>query len=307
VGALFEPPGESFRGFGYVVTQKDTRTHEAGKVKLTAGHAVLASTLTRESADFAYAALHLGDHNVSAGVTEYPGDAEYQVRAAELEAAFGMVDTPRIIRLIDRHFGEATHSVASLFRDLQRTVLKRLLRPGLTEIIDLYYRVHQQNLPLVQFLRHLNVPLPLPMQATAEVLFNTDLRWALKDDDPDFEQVRDLVRDARAWGTRLDTQTLGFRFKRVLRRAAERWRDQPAQAELMNLLAAAVDLAREMPFEPDLWVPQNVYFDLAAAVFPERLLATRRRDAAAREWVTAFVALGEKLGINVDALKKQVG
>jgi hypothetical protein len=199
------------------------------------------------------------------------------------------------------------HSVASLFRDLQRTVLKRLLRPGLTEIIDLYHRVHQQNLPLVQFLRHLNVPLPLPMQATAEVLFNTDLRWALKDDDPDVEQIRDLVRDARTWNVRLDAPALGYRFKRVLRRVADRWREQPVQTDLMVLLSAALDLARDMPFEPDLWAPQNVYFDLVGTVFPERVAAAKRGDKAAREWAEGFVAIGEKLGVNVGGLKKQLG
>lgn len=304
VASLFEPPGESFHGFGYSIEQKDARPHEAGRVKLAVGHATLTSDITREGADFAYAALHLGDHNVSAGVTEYPGDGEYRRRAAELADVFGRVDTPQIIRLIDRHFGEATHSVASLFRDLQRHVLKRLLRPELAEITELYSRVHQQHQPLVRFLRHLSVPLPLPMQATAEVLFNTDLRWALKDDDPDFEQIRKLVRDAQAWGARLDTQSLGYRFKRMLRRAAERWNEQPAQIDRMALLSAAVDLAREMPFEADLWAPQNIYFDFIGTMFPMQVTAAANGGEEAALWVETFIALGEKLGINVEELRK---
>ena len=42
-------------------------------------------------------------------------------------------------------------------------------------------------------------PIPMPLHATAEVLFNSDLRWAFKDDDPDFEQIRSLVHEAQTW------------------------------------------------------------------------------------------------------------
>ena len=306
VGSLFEPPGETFRGFGYAVTRHDVRVHEAGKVKLAVGHATLDSEVTREAANFAFAALHLGDHNVSAGVTEFPGAAEYAARAAKLADAFGRVDTPQILRLIDRHFGEATYSVASLFRDLQRQVLKRLLRGSLTDITDLYHRVYEQNLPLMRFLRHLAAPIPLPMQATAEVLFNTDLRWALKDDAPDFDQIRTLVNDARTWGVRLDTQGLGYRFTRTLERAAARWREAPDYLDHLILLSEGLDLGRELPFEPNVWEPQNVFFDLMVKAFPEKLAAALGGDDAARRWTAAFVVLGEKLSIDVGEMRQQL-
>jgi hypothetical protein len=74
---------------------------------------------------------------------------------------------------MDRAFGEANYSIASLFRDLQRQVLRRLLRGGLTEITEMYQRVFTHNLPLMRFLQHLAAPIPMPLQATAEVLFNS--------------------------------------------------------------------------------------------------------------------------------------
>ena len=275
-------------------------------MRLAVGHAVLESEVTGEGAEFAYAALHLGDHNVSAGVIEYPGDADYQARAAELEAAFGTVDVPQIIRLIDRDFGEARHSVESLFRDMQRHVLKQLVHPQLSEITGLNSRLYEQNLPLLRFLKHLCAPIPLPMQATAEVLFNTDLRWALKDDDPDFEQIRKLIHDAKSWGVRLDTQGLGFRFSRMLTRAAERWRDQPDNADLVAVLSQALDLVHELPFEPNLWSAQNAFFDLTTKAWPDKLAAAAGSDALARAWIAGFLTIGEKLKIDVEGLKKQL-
>ena len=152
VASLFQSFAETSRISCYDVAQQDVQLHEAGKVKLVVGHARLDSEITLESWDFMYAALHLGDHNVNAGVSAYPGDAAYAETAAELAEAFSRVDTPQVLRLMDRRFGEAGYSIGSLFRDLQRQVLKRLLRAGLTEITEMYQHVFDRNLPLIRFL-----------------------------------------------------------------------------------------------------------------------------------------------------------
>src|SRR6516164_3573813 len=101
------------------------------------GHATLSSLQTREAWEFAYAAMHLGDHNVTAGVGAYPGDEGYLARAEGFAEAFARADVPGLLRLMDRHYGESIHSVSSLFRDERRRVLKRLLKGGLANTMDL--------------------------------------------------------------------------------------------------------------------------------------------------------------------------
>ena len=246
--------------------RKSTRP---ASVKLLVGHARLESQITLESWSFAYSALHLGDHNVNAGVIAYPGDEPYQEIADQLAEAFATVDTPQIIRIMDRSFGEAGYSIASLFRDLQRQVLKSLFRERLTVITEMYQRVFDSNLPLMRFLQHLSAPIPMPLHATAEVLFNSDLRWALKDDDPDFDQIRRLVQQAQTWNLPLDSNGLSYQLTRTLDRAAQRWLAKPDQLEPLSVLVSGVDLARELPFEPNFWGPQNVYFEVRGRVFEQ--------------------------------------
>ena len=210
VASLFQSFEETSHIFCYDLVQKAVRRHDAGNVKLIVGHARLDSEITLESFDFAYAALHLGDHNVNAGVAAYPGDLAYEEIAAGLAEAFARVETPQVLRLMDRAFGEASYSIASLFRDLQRQVLKKLLRERLTEITAMYQRVFDLNVPLMRFLQHVSAPIPMPLHATAEVLFNSDLRWAFKDDAPDFEQIRGLVKRSANLGASARQQGIGF-------------------------------------------------------------------------------------------------
>ncbi|MDB5308685.1 MAG: malto-oligosyltrehalose synthase [Gemmataceae bacterium] len=315
VAALFQPPGESFREFGYAIDRKDARTLEAGRVKLAVGHATLVSEVTREEADFAYAALHLGDHNATAGVVEYPGDTAFANRAAGVVEAFQRADILQVIRLIDRNFGEATHSVASLFRDLRRAVLRQIRQAGIVDVRELFRRVYEQNLPLMRFHRHLSIPLPPLLRATVEALFDTDLRSVLqlrhgsiveaRFDSQKVAEIRGLVAGARELGVELDG-TLGHKFTHVLTRLAEEWRVEPTRLDLLQLLSEALDLARQKPLESNVWAPQNVFFDVATSVFTARARLARTGDRPAREWAAAFIALGEKLGIEVDGLKKQL-
>jgi len=92
----------------------------------------------------------------------------------------------------------------------------------------------------------------------------------------------------------------------MLTRAAERWQSQPDNPDHLAVLSAALDLARELPFEANLWAAQNAFFDLRGQVWAEKLAAATAGDAAAREWVAGFVALGEKLGIDVTGLRNQI-
>src|SRR5262249_27885608 len=155
-------------------------------------------------------------------------------------------------------------------------------------------------------LKHLSVPLPLPLKAATEVLFNTDLRWAFDDDDPDFTMIRQLVGQSREWGVHLDVQPLSYRFTRVLDRAAERWRDSSSQPELMQTLITGVELVGELPFSPILWKAQNIYFELSRNVFAGMVEQAALGNEASRLWVDDFIYLGERLGVEVDPLKKKL-
>jgi (1->4)-alpha-D-glucan 1-alpha-D-glucosylmutase len=305
ISSLFEAYPAQARVSCYRVDREDSRTLEAGKVKLVLGHAGITSVVTQERQRRTYAAIHFGDHNVQAGVRPFQGEEAYRAAVAELEAAFARVDYAEIIRVMDRHFG-ASYSLASLFRDEQRRVLKRVLRAGLADTTAAFARLFEQNLPLMRFLKHLGAPLPYAFQGTADILFNTDLRWAFADDDPNFEGIRSLLREARAWQVPLDTRGLAYKFSRLLGRTAERWREQPAQPELLVTLNDGVDLARSLPFEPSLWKVQNVYFELMRGTFPAQAELAQDGDEAARQWVERFLLLGEKLGVQTEELKKKL-
>src|SRR5207248_10727857 len=133
------------------------------------------------------------------------------------------------------------------------------------------------------FLAGMGAPRPRAFEMAAEFLFNTDLRWDLKDEDPDLGHIRDLFREAEALHVRLDAAGLAYRLRKTLARMAERLRTQPDNDNLLRSLDEVVGLARSLPFEVDFWKPQNVYCELAGPAFPDFLRRLEEGDRTA-EW-----------------------
>lgn len=300
VSSLFEDYPQEGRLFCYRVQRHDERTFEAGKVRMNVGHATLSCERTRESWHFAYAAIHLGDHNVNGGVCTFPGEEAYRGLLRVFADAFSRVDTPQVVRLLDRHFGDATHSVASLFRDEQRKVLKVLLHNELLQTIERYERIYEQGQPLMHFLKHLGVPLPMPLRVAAEVLFNTELRWAMDEAEPDFARIKKLFGQAREWGVDLEHQALGYKFTHLLDEAADRWRERPTATEVLDRLLTGVELNRDLPVTADLWKPQNVFFEQMRSLYPVQVAHAAAGDDAAQVWVERFLVLADRLGVEAD-------
>jgi (1->4)-alpha-D-glucan 1-alpha-D-glucosylmutase len=306
VSSLFETYPKEVRIYCFSATAVDVHTFEAGKAKLAVGRARLKSEITKESAEVVYGVLHLGDHNVNAGVRLYPGDEAYQALARELPEAFRRGDFPEVIRLLDRHFEGSTYALQSLFRDEQRKILQRVLHTPLTEAEATYRRLYQQNQPTMRFLAALGVPLPRAFQSTAEFLVNTDLRWAMSENEPDLTRIRALLDEALLWNVTLDNAGLGYELKQTIGRMSGRLREEPGNLPLLTLLREVIDLSRSRTFDVGLWLVQNVYFHLMHAAFPDFLKQLEEGDAAALPWLEQFVLLGDTLGVQITDLKKKV-
>jgi (1->4)-alpha-D-glucan 1-alpha-D-glucosylmutase len=308
VSSLFESYSTEARFFCYTAVQEEFQSFTAGRAKLVVGRVHIRSEITRESCRLSLGVLHFGDHHVSAGVRAYQGEKAFDGLAREASSAFERGDFAEVIRLFDRAFGESTYSLKSLFRDEQRKVLKRVLHPIVLEAETVFRSLHEHHLPTMRFLAGIGAPLPRAFEMAAEFLFNTDLRWDLKDEEPDVGHIRNLFREADTLNVKLDAAGLAYRLRKTLARMAERLRAQTSNVALLRALDEVVEMARALPFEVDVWQPQNVYFELARTVWPDFLTQIEggAGGTLAEGWLEAFLHLGEKLGVRIVELREQL-
>lgn len=306
VSALFETFPEDARVFCYAAQRRDFQTQQAGKVRLVAGHALFRSEITGESADMTFAAVHFGGHNVNAGVRAFEGEEPYGQLMKELSQTFEKADFAELVRVLDRWFGESTYSLRSLFRDEQRTVLRRILHGHLDDAGAAYRRIYDEHLPTMRFLSELGIPQPKAFQAAMDFLLNTDMRWDFEEEEPAVEDIRLLLQEAALQRVRLDMTGVAHKLGRRTASAADSLREEPQKLAALKEFDDLAGLAGSLPCAVDMWHPQNVYFELMKTQWPQAMQRFQAGDEEAGEWLDVFVALGDKLKICVEDLKKKL-
>ncbi len=298
VNSLFEefPPETSIYCYG--ISSEDRKIFPAGQAKLAFGQIQVRSQVTLESARLNYGVLHLGDHNINGGVTEFCDDQTYRKIIQDSLDRFNHGDLTGIARVMERWFGESNYSVQSLFRDEQRRVMQTILEAALVQAATLYRQIYERHAPMMRFLTDLKIPLPKAFSAAAEFVLNNRLRRALEQSAIDLKQVAQLLETAKIEGVILDHTTLEFAFRQTLERAAMAFAATPTLAVLWQLRDTA-NLLKDFPFTVNLWSIQNIFYRLLQEQYPAHCEAQGLGDDTARLWVASFQELGQILGISV--------
>jgi hypothetical protein len=264
-----------------------------GKIKVT-------SEVTLESEVLSFGALHISDHLMNCGVSEFTEES-YASLKREVIDPFNRAEFQEVIRILDRSFGGSSYSLRSIFHDDQRTILNTILRATLAEAEAVYGQIYQTHAPMMRFVTDLNVPLPRAFSVAAEFALNSTLRSAIEDlEGVDISRIQALLDEAHTQGVSLDGTTLGFALRHAIRHLSEQLLGQESNVELIKKLVAATSMARNLPFEVNLWRTQNNYYQMLQRTYPGQLQKATQGDAAAREWVNHFAALGRNLSVKVE-------
>ena len=296
ISSLFDPYGEHSSLYCYTVDRQDYRLVESGRARLAVGHARVCSRVTQECSHLTFGALHLGDHNLNAGTRSFRDQQAYEALVKEASEAFQGGDLPAALRTLDRQFEGTTYSLKSLFRDEQRRIVSSILDSTLAEVENSFRQLYDQHAPLMRFLAELGTPPPKVLHMTAEFVLNGSLRRAFEEEDLDLERIRGLLGAAQRERVTLDGAGLSYALRHTIEFMMERFEAHPAALQHLERLEAAVNLARSLPFEVNLWKVQNRYYQMLQQVRPE--FQARGGDQA-RLWLACFDSLGEKLSIRV--------
>jgi alpha-amylase/alpha-mannosidase (GH57 family) len=294
---LFENDHEEEPVYCYDLDRHDFDTDKAGRAKMAIGRIQVRSRLTCESELLSFALLHLGETDITGGVRHAGPIEDYEKVKRSLLDEFATGDFAATIRMLDRHFGNLTVSIRSLFRDEQRRIVRLLCDVTLSEAETAFRQLHEQYDPLMRLHARLNIPLPQVLKIAAEFDTNVQLRRMLERQDPPLQQIAELLESANRERIPLDESTR-ISVKDAIERFLIRLRRQPEDLDAVAMCEEAVELFREMRVEIDLRRPQNDYFEMRKSIRPAMAARAAQGDAAAREWLTRFDALGEKLSMS---------
>lgn len=281
----------------YSVDPRDYKAMLGGKSQLIVGNAEVFSRITWERSHVSFAVLHLGDHNLTAGVKKYTSTGAYDRLLQEASHAFSRADIPELVRLLDRYFPGVTYSLKSLFRDEQRRILDSILQTTLSDVESNFRTIYEHHAPLIRFLNDVNVPQPKVLSVTSEFVLNSNLAHCFEAEYLDLPRIQTLLEQAQSERITLNGQGLAYALEKNLARMMEVFSKKPQNLGLLKKLDATLELVAKLPFSVNLWQVQNLYYDLAHTELPRM---QELGDTAAREWIQHFFSLGRRLWIKVE-------
>jgi hypothetical protein len=285
------------RVFAFSVQPGEERRLTAGRSRLLVGHASFRSSVTQEASELSYGVLHTGDHTTSCGVREFQGDEAFAATVAAVEEAFSRADFPGVTRVLDDEFGGGRYSIASLFRDEQHEVVRKILAPTLEQVDASYRHIYEQHAPMAMFLRSLNLHVPRRIQLVGSFVLSRAIQSLLEDAQPDLARCREIAEEAKRAGIDLDEVSVRHSAFVALGQART---IAPEEFDDVAVIRRFLDLALftiELPFDVDLWPLQEVVFDRALPRAAAHRLNAQGGVKASADWVAAFDQLCEALGI----------
>jgi alpha-amylase/alpha-mannosidase (GH57 family) len=300
VSSLFEEYEEQAKIYCYTADQEDYQISEAGRAKLVIGRARISSEITRESSGLCFGVLHWGDHNLNCAVSKALKPEAYQVFVHEAFETFTRADFPETLRLLDKHFGASAYSLMSLFRDQQRKILNLILEPMLIEAEASYRQLYEHHVPLMRFLKDSRVPQPKALYVAAEFVLNNDLRQAFEAEELDPEIIQPLLEEARIEGVSLDADAIEYTLRRGIEAMSDALQSSPDDLDILLRLEATAVLLQSLPFEVNLWKPQNIFYEILENNYPDFRDRAQRGNKPAQQWIEHFRKLGESLWVRVD-------
>ena len=299
VGSLFNDYPERTSLYCYTAECHDKEFHEAGRAKLALGRVRVTSEITLESAVLGFAVLHMGDHNLSAGVREFAEENSYGEMVKELCKAFSSADFAKTIRVLDRNFGDSTFDLKSLFADEQRKILNLLLKTTLEEVEADYRQLYEHHTPLLRFLKEAGTPPPKALYTAAEFVLTVELQRTLENDELEFKRIQHLLKEAQLEGISLEGGSLEYSFRKALERLANSLKADPNDFSILRKLEQATTLVGGLPFRVNQWEVQNICFGMLGNVYPGYQVKAEQGDEQAGKWLQAFRSVASSLAVRV--------
>jgi alpha-amylase/alpha-mannosidase (GH57 family) len=299
ISSLFESYEPTARIYSFTVRQEDRKLFTAGRARLAIGRIRFTSEIVNQSDPFTYVVMHMGDQHINCGVRHAGAIPAYEAMAEEMHHAFDHADLPELIRLIDRQFGEYQFSLKNIFRDEQQKVLRQVLAAVREDVHNTYRLITDRHASLMRFLADIHSPRIKSLEMAEEVVLNSELGRQFENSHFDAERIRGLLAECRATKVNLDGDTLGYAAKGFLDRLIDHFAKAPDNRDLLHQLVIATEVVSTLPFEVNLWKPQNEYFLMSTTALPEAQKKADGGDAEAQEWVRDFRKVGGKLGFRV--------
>jgi len=306
ISSLFRNYGDKTPIFSFSFEDEHRQFFTSGKTRLVIGRTRVISEVTRESQLVTYAILYMGEHNLTGGVRYFESNKAYESMRQDVQMVYERADFPETIRLIDRHFGQASYSLQSLFKDELRRILDEILASTREDLESRFRLIVERYEPLLKFLQNSGAPLPEGLETVIDFVLRGDLRRQLEAEQLDLDRLRGLLSEAQSRHGRVLDPSISFAVSHRMEQMIQQLAQTPEEEGRLESLARFAELVMPLPLGLNLWKVQNTYWEMLQSFLPQFHDRTAAGDQKAQAWQEQFLNLGKTLGFALKHLESAV-
>ena len=272
--------------YGCEISHYHCTVHNAKQASVLTGGMHLKNIITLEEQDIVFAVGYTHqEFSITCGAA-LARDVHEREMVACLQQATEQEPVSKLHEEMTRIFKQI-YPFNSLFADVRREVLTRLLRRVEQKTTEGCDRIFEVQYPAVRGLKYVGAPLPAAFTAVADFVLTTDLQTELQQPEVDVNAVEELLEDVRSLGLKLDMKKINPIVEQKLAVYAQAFLQQPQQVESAVKLVELLNYIDIFGFTPN-------YYDAQLKVFQ----GLAKLTAAARG-KSILKALAHKLKIEI--------
>lgn len=301
--SVLEAPPEQGRLGLHRYERSHFHLRERGGTRLVTGRFVLEHTRTLAQHELSVAMLHTGGLEFLTGVAPLD-EAAFDSMQQRLHEAFDQSGDEAIHQAFDRCFGAHRYGVEDLLESGKQELLGDLFSQMIRRFGENYAHLYDEYRPVLASLRELGMELPDELRTAISFAlrrrFERDLLGrSLESLEHDGESLRELLREARRQGIRIDSPESRRRISGWLVESIETAGETAARspegaAEALRRSLHVLDIAEELGLDLD--------HGEAQVALHTTFLEDGRRPAKGSPAAEALRALAQRLGFADAAL-----
>lgn len=306
VSSIFAKDPEKIKLYSYTAKADHYENFKAGKHTLAIGKILIQSEVTWEQNEISFAVLHLGDHNLFGGVREYLDPESFDQMRKDIYASFRKGNVPGIIVLMDKHFGTHNYSFWHLFKDDQKKILDDVLEYNNIGVEGLFRQIYDNNYPIMQAIKELNMPLPKPLKIPVDFIINSKLEKIIKANPIDIKELSATIEESQRLSVDIDDLTLSFITGERLTKIMDELSKDPHDFSCLKMAVNLLLETKKLHIHLDAWEAQNIIFFMGKKYYPQFFNQKEQGDFQAEMWCNLFSTLCENLNVSVDKMMKDI-
>ncbi|PKL92019.1 MAG: glycoside hydrolase [Candidatus Goldiibacteriota bacterium HGW-Goldbacteria-1] len=299
VSSLFEEYRENPKVYCYSVNVGSFEKLEAGRQRLAIGHAYMKSDITFEEEKVSFAVLHLGDHNIVAGVRPYTTEETFNEMHGSIKEAFLSNSVQDSVRAIDERFEKYNYSLWHLFKAEQNDILNKIFQPIMNNISALYSQIYESNYQIMSVIKEKGIYVPKAFLTSVEFVLNEWMKELMETKEPQPEELGRVVTEIKKWGVEPDRNIMRMVVGGEIADIMEMALEETDGTQLMEKTKETLEVLNDMKKDINFWRAQNVYYRMGKRLYGLYSEKAASGDADAMKWLDAFNSIGELLGVKV--------